>query len=113
MGQATVMLVKPEINEKMFNEIFETYLLKSRESFDKLFKHAKEIKCVTYSDSPKLILDLFEKRGLSRLEVITGNNTSDDYREKIKDVNVAEKLEKLKREGKLLIYTSNKIIHES
>lgn len=95
----------------MFDEILETYFLKSKESFDKIFRHVKEIKCVTYSDSPELILDLFEKWGLSKLEIITGNATADDYREKIKDVNVAEKLEKLKREGKLLIYTSNKIIH--
>lgn len=79
-------------------------LVKSWRSFKKHFDDATKVRAVTYSDSPELLLDCFEKFDLERLEVVVGNVK--DYRERlVNEENLADKLEKLKRDGSLIIYT--------
>jgi len=88
----------------------ELQTIDSRRKFDSMFKGAKKIWGVTYMDSPELILDFFEKRNLSEMELVVGE--SKDYREKLRGkLDVADRLEHLKREGKLRIYVTDKVVH--
>lgn len=95
----------------LFGELeLKTLVIKSKRDFDSLFRNARVMQVITYVDSPELILEFFEKNGLSNLEIGVGEST--DYREKLREkLEVADKLERLKEEGKLLIYTSKKVIH--
>lgn len=91
-------------------EILDTVFLKSKKSFDELFKDAQEIIGVTYCDSPELILEFFENNHLEKMELLVGNVK--DYRERLRGkADIADKLEQLKKEDKLVIYTSDKEIH--
>lgn len=79
-------------------------LVKSWKSFKKHFADAVSVRAVTYSDSPELLLECFEEFDLDRLEVVAGN--VGDYRKRLVDrKGLADKLEKLRREGRLVIYT--------
>lgn len=89
---------------------FSQVVIKSRQGFNNLFKDAVEIYGVTYADSPELIYELFTKKNLEHLELVVGDSA--DYREKLQGkVKLAEHLEQLKSDGKLLIYVSTKMIH--
>lgn len=97
---------KNVISAEDFNQV----VIKSRQSFDNLFNGAREIIGVTYADSPDLIFELFTKKNLERLELVVGD--ASDYREKLQGkLKLAEQLESLKSEGKLLLYVSDKMIH--
>ncbi|WP_317175791.1 tyrosyl-DNA phosphodiesterase [Halomontanus rarus] len=87
-------------------------IFKSWRSFSDLFDDAKRMRVVTYCDSPEFILDLFEDLDeLESLEVVVGD--VDDYRERlIEKPDLADRLERLRREGKLIIYLcENKEVH--
>ncbi|GAB7121050.1 phospholipase D-like domain-containing protein [Natrinema sp. JCM 9743] len=87
-------------------------IFKSWRSFSDLFENARRMRVVTYCDSPEFILDLFEDLDeLESLEVIVGD--VGDYRERlIEKPDLADRLERLRREGKLTIYLcENKEVH--
>ncbi|MDG6218549.1 MAG: phospholipase D family protein [Candidatus Thermoplasmatota archaeon] len=89
---------------------FSQIVIKSRQNFDSLFNNAVEIYGVTYADSPELIYDFFMNKNLQHLELVVGDAA--DYREKLQGkLKLAEKLEELKSDSKLLLYVSNKMIH--
>lgn len=89
----------------------ETKIIKIREGFNKLFENSKVIRGVTWSNSPELILELFKEQNLEKLELVVGEKGI-DYREKLEGkVEVADELERLKEDDKLLIYTTNTTIH--
>jgi hypothetical protein len=70
------------------------------------------MRVITYCDSPEFILDLFEDlENLECLEVIVGD--IDDYRERLIDKpDLADRLEQLRRDHKLVIYLcENKQVH--
>lgn len=79
-------------------------IFKSWTSFADYFEGAVRMRVVTYCDSPEFILDLFDKvETLEELEVVVGDVT--DYRERLIDKpELADRLEHLRREGKLTIY---------
>lgn len=58
---------------------FDIRTFKSWDSFTALFEDAVRLNCVTYCDSPDLLLDLFDEYDLSELEVVVGD--IGDYRE--------------------------------
>ncbi len=76
--------------------------IRSYRTFEKYFAGAKRVRLVAYCVSPKLILELFTDHEISGLEVIVGKKT--DFREEIKSVGVARKLEQLKESGDLRIF---------
>ena len=85
---------------------------KSWPSFSDVFTGAVRMRVVTYCDSPEFILDLFEDLDeLDYLEVVVGDVT--DYRERLIDKpDLADQLERLRREEKLVIYLcENKEVH--
>ena len=87
-------------------------IFKSWRSFSDVFDGAKRMRVVTYCDSPEFILDLFEDLDdLDFLEVIVGDVS--DYRERLIDKpDLADRLEQLRSEGKLVIYLcENKEVH--
>ncbi|WP_254810743.1 tyrosyl-DNA phosphodiesterase [Natronosalvus amylolyticus] len=87
-------------------------IFKSWQSFSDVFDGAKRMRVVTYCDSPEFILDLFEDLDdLESLEVVVGDVS--DYRERLIDKpDLADRLEELRSEGKLVIYLcENKEVH--
>ena len=87
-------------------------IFKSWRSFSDVFDGAKRMRVVTYCDSPEFILDLFEDLDdLEFLEVVVGDVS--DYRERLIDKpDLADRLEQLRSEGKLVIYLcENKEVH--
>ena len=87
-------------------------IFKSWRSFSDVFDGAKRMRVVTYCDSPEFILDLLEDLDdLESLEVVVGDVS--DYRERLIDKpDLADRLEQLRSEGKLVIYLcENKEVH--
>lgn len=86
-------------------------VFRSRRSFTDLFEDAVRLDCITYCESPEIVLGLFEEHGLDELEVIVGD--VEDYRERLIDQpEVADKLERLKEDSALRIYTCpTKTVH--
>ena len=79
-------------------------LFRSYGRFETYFEDAVRMRVVTYCDSPEFILELFDRVDtLEQLEVVVGD--VDDYRERLIDKpELADRLERLKREEKLVIY---------
>ncbi len=79
-------------------------LFKSYDRFSTYFDGATRMRVVTYCDSPEFVLELFDRvETLDRLEVVVGD--VDDYRERLIDKpGLADRLERLKRAGDLVIY---------
>lgn len=81
-------------------------LLKTYGKFREHFEGYDHLKAVTYCNSPEKILELFEDLDYEEVEVFVGDNRSSDYRkELIGKPKIADKLEELKKEGRLRIYT--------
>ncbi|ESS11807.1 MAG: phospholipase D, partial [uncultured archaeon A07HR60] len=78
--------------------------IRSYESFEKYFAGAERVRAVAYCVSPKSILELFEEHEINTIEIILGKKT--DFREEIKSVGVARKLERLKESGDLRIFVA-------
>ncbi len=79
-------------------------LFKSYGRFKTYFEDAIRMRVVTYCDSPEFILELFDRvESLEQLEVVVGD--IEDYRERLIDKpKLADRLEQLKRDDKLVIY---------
>jgi len=93
-------------------ESFRLETVKSWTSFRTYLKGAQRMWVVSYCDSPKLVLKMFEDFGLETMELVAGNVK--DYRERLtdEDVDLVDRLEQLKREGRLTIYTCpSKTVH--
>lgn len=78
--------------------------LKSWRTFRKQFGDARRLKAATYCDSPSLLLEFFDEHDLESMEVLVGDIA--DYRERlVGQPDTADRLERLKRDGVLKIYT--------
>jgi HKD family nuclease len=78
--------------------------LKSWRTFQKQFSDAQRLKVVTFCDTPSLILNFFDEHDLDTMEVVVGD--IGNYRERlVGKPDTADRLERLKREGDLRIYT--------
>ncbi|MCK8826098.1 ATP-binding protein [Fuchsiella alkaliacetigena] len=91
-------------NSKKTEIVHHLLQLKSYNNFKKLFKGCSEAKIICFCASPEKIKETFDLLNLDKLEIIVGKDV--DHRENlIGKTKLADKLEKLKEEGKLLIYT--------
>lgn len=86
-------------------------MFKSWGTFAKQFEDIERMRVVTYCDSPKFIHELFSDiEHLAEMEVVVGDVT--DYRERLIDKpDLADALERLRRDGTLVIYTCSHDVH--
>lgn len=86
--------------------------VKSWTSFRTYLADARRMWVVSYCDSPEVLLQLFDEFELETLELVSGNVK--DYRDRLtdEDVDLVDRLERLKREERLTIYTCpTKTVH--
>jgi hypothetical protein len=83
---------------------YEEAMLKTYDNFETYFpSDVVRLRAVTYSESPEMLLDVFDG-GIDEMEVIVGDNTL-DYRERLRGKEeTAARLERLHRAGKLTIH---------
>lgn len=81
--------------------------LKTYDNFATYFPDTTDrVRAVTYSESPSMILDMFDS-GIRTLDVIIGDNTK-DYRDSLRgNEQLAARLERLHRGDDLTIYLTN------
>lgn len=72
----------------------------------------ERLRCVTYCNSPELVLEFFEDHEIDSLELVDGNYGT-DYREQlVGKPQVADRLETLKESGDLVIWKArSKVLH--
>ncbi len=103
-----------EINQGGFGEMSEMrwVTVKSWTSFLEFFEDARIIESVTYCNSPRLLVELFEEHSskLETVDVLIGDR--DEYRSAVDDIALARRLEQLYEAGKLTIRLKNqKTVH--
>jgi hypothetical protein len=93
-------------------------ILRSWNSFTDVFEDAKKIQTVTYCDSPQLILRILEEDeaiDIDSIEIVVGDRTPEQYREKLTNhVDEAYRMKELIEDGRLRIYnldSSRSILH--
>ncbi len=91
----------------------QTRLIAKRGDFDELFNGFIRMRAVSYVLSPDLLLEFYDKRGYTQLEVVVGENLTESYKRNLeqKPIDVIERLEELVETGTLLIYVPNHTIH--
>ena len=84
-----------------------------RREFDNLFDGYDRLRAISYVVSPDLLLHFFEKRGLSEIELVLGDNLTEQYRQTLsqKGQQVTQALAELVEQGKLRIFVPKRIIH--
>lgn len=92
---------------------FSTEIVRSYRSFEKFFSEADRLKAITYCESPKVLLNLFEEHGLEEMTVMVGDRS--DFRSGLSEegLETASRLERLRREGRLEVYVKggSKAVH--
>ncbi|MFC2066771.1 hypothetical protein ACFLUO_06955 [Chloroflexota bacterium] len=91
----------------------QTRLISRCKDFDDLFDGYEKMHAVSYVISPDLLLDFYDKRGYTELEVVVGENLSESYKNNLqqKPIELVERLEELVETGTLRIYIPNHTIH--
>ena len=84
-----------------------------RPEFDSLFEGYNRLQAISYVVSPDLLLHFFEGGGLSEVEVIVGENLTEQYRQALsqKGRQVTTALAELVEQGKLRIFVPKRTIH--
>ena len=90
-----------------------TRLISRRKDFDDLFDGYEKMYAVSYVISPDVLLDFYDKRGYTELEIIVGENLSESYKHNLeqKPIEIVERLEELVEKGTLRIYVPSHTIH--
>lgn len=91
----------------------QTRLIAKRGDFEKLFDGFTKMRAVSYVVSPDLLLEFFNQRGYTELEVVVGDNLSEVYRKDLehKGVEVTDQLAELVEKGALRIFIPTRTIH--
>lgn len=87
-------------------------VVRSWKTFTDYLEGARRLRVISYCDTPRMIAEIFEEFELEELELVAGNVK--DYRERLteEDVELVDRLEQLKRSGRLRIYTCpRKTVH--
>ena len=100
------------------NSAFNTFIVGNDTEFDAHLSGFKTLKAVSYVVSIKWLIEFLEKNEFERIEILVGKEVSDlNPEEVLKDEiekdksGLLNKLMKLVEEERLLIYTSNRIVH--
>ncbi|MCR4393460.1 MAG: phospholipase D family protein, partial [Dehalococcoidales bacterium] len=80
---------------------------------DSLFSGFSRMRAISYVASPDLLLDLFDSRGYTDVEIIVGENLSASYKSILeqKNIEITERLADLVEKGKLRVYIPSRTIH--
>ena len=91
----------------------QTRVIARRTDFDGLFEGFKRMRAISYVVSPDLLLEFFDKRGYTEIEVLVGENLSESYRKDLeqKGVDVTERLARLIEQGVLRVFVPTRTIH--
>ncbi len=91
----------------------QTRMISRRKDFDDLFDGYEKMYAVSYVISPDLLLDFYDKRGYTELEIIVGENLSESYKQNLeqKPIEIVERLEELVETDALHIYVPSHTIH--
>lgn len=94
-------------------QLFETVVISRRKEFEALFDGFTKLRVISYVVSPDLLLEFFDKRGYTEVEVIVGENLSAAYRQGLeqKGVEVTERLAERVESGTLRIFVPDRTIH--
>ena len=90
-----------------------TQVIARRKDFEELFDGFARMRAISYVISPDLLLEFFDKRGYTQLEVVVGENLSEVYRKDLgqKGVEVTDQLAELVEKGALRIFVPTRTIH--
>ena len=105
-----VLMSQPTLFTETF---FQTRIIQRRKDFEGLFEGFTSLKAISYVASPDLLLEFFEKRGFTRIEILVGENLSEPYRQALeqKGMPAIERLAARVESGSLKIYVPPKTIH--
>ena len=84
-----------------------------RRQFDNLFDGFHRLQAISYVVSPDLLLAFFEDRGFDDVEIVVGENLTEQYRQTLsqKGQRVTQALAELVEQGKLKILVPKHTIH--
>ncbi|MBI4180768.1 MAG: phospholipase D family protein [Chloroflexi bacterium] len=103
------------IQGDFFGELFplHTRVIKQQKDFDSLFDGFGRMRAISYVISPDLLLEFFDKRGYSEVEVVVGENLSETYKKNLeqKGIEVTDQLADLVEKDKLRVFISARTIH--
>ncbi len=104
MAQVASRVVSPPLLSRV---------LTRRREFDSLFEGYNRLQAISYVVSPDLLLHFFEERGLGEIEVVVGENLTEQYRRALsqKGRQVTAALAELVEQGKLRIFVPKRTIH--
>lgn len=90
-----------------------TRIITRRKDFEELFDGFMKMRVISYIVSPDLLLDFFEKRGYTEVEIVVGENLSESYKKGLeqKGIEVTEQLAGLVEKSALRIFIPNRTIH--
>jgi len=91
----------------------QTRLIARRRDFEELFDGFTKMRAISYVVSPDLLLEFFDQRGYTDLEVIVGDSLSEVYRKDLeqKGIDVTDRLAELVEKGALRIFVPTRTIH--
>jgi len=90
-----------------------TVIIAQQGDLDKIFAGFSRMRAISYVASPDLLLDFFESRGYTEVEIIVGENLSGHYKHTLeqKGIEITERLADLVERGKLRVYVPDRTIH--
>lgn len=65
-----------------------TQVITRRKDFDELFNGFSKMRAVSYVMSVDLLLDFYDRRGYTDLEIVVGENLSESYRQGLEQQNI-------------------------
>ena len=91
----------------------QTRLITRRNDFEELFDGFIKMRAISYVVSPDLLLEFFDQRGYSEIEIVVGENLSEVYRKDLeqKGVEVTDRLAEYVERGILHIFVPTRTIH--
>lgn len=91
----------------------QTCLITRRNDFEELFDGFIKMQAISYVVSPDLLLQFFDQRGYSEIEIVVGENLSEVYRKDLeqKGVEVTDRLAEYVERGILRIFVPTRTIH--
>ena len=90
-----------------------TVVISRRQDFENLFEGFTKLWAISYVVSPDLLLEFFDRRGYSEVEVLVGENLAESYRQGLeqKGIEVTERLAECVKDGTLRVFIPDRTIH--
>lgn len=89
-------------------EVFSSEIVNNRKTLTKHLHGAGLLKAVVYVSSPMEVLRLLDDLGVEQLELVMGHQRVHDFKSEL-TVHVVERLAALRAEGRLALYTSDRV----